>query len=366
MSQAHPNCRATGLGSTPHTSAATAVDFVLETFPDVPFWPQLPRRVFLENMYVQFTEHLPGVRIEGEREGISIDLEGDWLEQAESFYAAFLEGDPSRFAISPTHAAGLHEFLQRRSLAPEPAVAEMAPANSQSQVSGPRPWAVKGQVTGPISFGLQVTDQKLRPSLYDDDMRDVIVKHVLRQAQWQEAQLRALSPRTIISVDEPFLSMVGSAYASLSREGVVAMLEEVHGGLQGWTCSHCCANTDWGILLGTSVDVLACDAYAYAENLALYPEELGAFLSRGGMLAWGLVPNTAGAAEVITVDGAWDVLERALLCFERKGFDRRQLLPRSFITPACGTGSLSVSVAEHVMQVASELSTQVRESYEMG
>ena len=172
MEQEYPNCRATGVGSTPHTDSATAVDFVLQTFPDVPHWPQLPRRTFRENMYVQFSQHLPGVCVEDEEERIWVELNDDWLEEAEPFYAAFLEEDPARFAPSPEYAAGLYELLQRGPL-------EGA-------------WAIKGQVTGPISSGLQVTDQHLRPSLYDDMMRDVIIKNVLRHAQWQEAQLRAL------------------------------------------------------------------------------------------------------------------------------------------------------------------------------
>jgi len=339
----HPNCRATGIGSTPHTDSSAAVNFVLETFQDIPFWPQLPRRTFRENMYVQFSGYLPGVHIEDEDEHIFIRLDDGWLEQAEIFYAAFLEEDPARFATGPEYAAGLHELLKR----------------------GPLEgiWAIKGQVTGPISFGLQVTDQYLRPSLYDDMMHDVIVKNVLRHAQWQEAQLRTLCPRTIISIDEPFLSMFGSAYASISRAEVIAALEEVFSGLRGWTSTHCCANTDWSLLLETSVDILSFDAYEYAAYLALYPDEVRGFLARGGMLAWGLIPNTGEAAETITLDGAWEVLERALALFERKGFDRRELLPRSFITPACGTGTLPRPVAERVMRLACELSDQVREEY---
>jgi hypothetical protein len=341
--QNNPNCRATGIGSTPHTDVNTAVDFVLETFPDVPNWPQLPHRVFTENMYVQFTEQLPGVHIDTTEERIFVQLDDGWLEQAETFYAAFLEEDPARFAASPDYAAGLHELLRRGPLE--------------------RAWAVKGQVTGPISLGMQVTDQNLRPTLYDDMMRDTIIKNVLRHAQWQEAQLRTLCPRTIISIDEPFLSVVGSAFASVSREQVIAALEEVFSGLQGWTCTHCCANTDWSMLLETSVDILAFDAYGYADYLALYPDELRGFLGRGGMLAWGLLPNVGEEAETITLDGAWEALERALGTFERKGFERRDLLPRSFITPACGTGPLSTPVAERVMRLTRKLSDRVREEY---
>jgi methionine synthase II (cobalamin-independent) len=322
------------------------VDFVLATFPDVPYWPQLPRRTFRENMYVQYSEHVPGILVDDVEERIRVDLGDGWLEQAEGFYAHFLEEDPSPFALSAEYGAGLHELLNR------------GPLGSA--------WAVKGQVTGPISFGLQVTDTNLRPSLYDDMMRDVIIKNALRHAQWQEAALKKLHPRTIIFIDEPFLSMFGSAYAAISREDVITALEEVYTGLECWTGTHCCANTDWSLLLGTSVDIISFDAYEYAENLALYPDELWAFLDRGGMLAWGVIPNTGEAAETITLDEARAVFERALRLFERKGFDRQELLAKAFLTPACGTGTLSVPVAERVMRLTCELSDRVREEYNLG
>jgi len=245
----NPNCRATGIGSTPHTDPTTAVDFVLKTFPDIPFWPQLPRRTFKENMYVQFSEHLPGIQLDEAEERISAQLGDEWLVEAEPFFMKFLEEDPACFAPSKAYAAGLREMTAR----------------------GPMEdaWAVKGQVTGPISFGLQVVDQDLRPSLYDDMMRDAIVKNVLRQAQWQETQLHQLNSRTLLFIDEPFLSMFGSAFAAISREQVIAALDEVYAGLTSWTGTHCCANTDWSLLMETSVDVIAFDAYGYAETLVL-------------------------------------------------------------------------------------------------
>jgi hypothetical protein len=340
-----PNCRATGIGSTPHTDTSTAVDFVLETFPDIPYWPQLPRRTFRENMYVQYSEHMPGVLIDDEEERIRVDLGGDWLEKAEGFYAMFLEEDPTPFGPSPAYATGLYELLSRNSL-------ESA-------------WAVKGQVTGPISFGLQVTDTNLRPSLYDDMMRDTIVKNALRHAQWQEIQLKKLHSHVLVFVDEPFLSMFGSAYAAISREDVIAALEEVFTGLGCLTGTHCCANTDWSLLLATSVNIISFDAYGYAENLALYPDDLRRFLDRGGMLAWGLIPNTGEEAETITLEEAREVLEQALQLFERKGFDRQELLAKALFTPACGTGTLTVPVAERVMRLTCELSNRVREEYNL-
>jgi hypothetical protein len=81
------------------------------------------------------------------------------------------------------------------------------------------------------------------------------------------------------------------------------------------------------------------------------------------MLAWGLIPNTGEEAETITLDQARQALDNALQLFERKGFDRQELLARAFFTPACGTGTLAIPVAERVMRLTRELSDRVREEY---
>ena len=56
----------------------------------------------------------------------------------------------------------------------------------------PGEWA-KGQVTGPISFGLIVTDQNLRASLYDEMLCDAIVKNMGMNARWQVRQLKTVA-----------------------------------------------------------------------------------------------------------------------------------------------------------------------------
>ncbi len=73
------------------------------------------------------------------------------------------------------------------------------------------------------------------------------------KASWQEKELRQISKNTIIFVDEPYMSSFGSAFVPLSREKVVSLLEEVFGGISGLKGVHCCGNTDWSVLLGTSL-----------------------------------------------------------------------------------------------------------------
>ena len=54
------NFEATGIGSVPFKDPETACGIIFDNFPSIPFWPQLSRRSYHENMYAQYSERLPG------------------------------------------------------------------------------------------------------------------------------------------------------------------------------------------------------------------------------------------------------------------------------------------------------------------
>ncbi|MCS7179080.1 MAG: methionine synthase [Anaerolineae bacterium] len=332
------------IGSTPHTDPAEAVRQVLAYFPDIPAWPQLPRRSFRENMYAQFSTGFPGVNVNVVEEKIFVDFTRDLTPELEQLYRAYLEQDWNFAALSEEEAAGFGPFIQAVAQLPHP------------------PLAVKGQVTGPISWGLGVTDQRGRSILYDDTLADAVARHLAMKAAWQERELRQVCPTVILFLDEPYLASFGSAYVALGREQAVALLEEVLGAIQGIKGIHCCANTDWSLLLETSVDILSLDAYGYAEHLALYPEQVDAFLQRGGMIAWGIVPSSR---EVLheTTESLLDRLHNAIHRLVRKGIPLENILRASLITPSCGTGTLSPDLAERVFSLTAEVSTEMRRRY---
>ncbi|MGD8464521.1 MAG: methionine synthase [Anaerolineae bacterium] len=338
MSEFRPELRSLAAGSLPHTDPEAALELVLRTL-DIPTWPQLPQRAFVENMYVQFSECFPGVVVEGER--IYVDRERDLDRDLERLYVAYLTDDVDSAAISPQYAAGLYRFLESD--------ADLSPV-------------VKGQVTGPVSWGLMVVERNRKPILYDDVLAEAVGQHLRLKASWMEAQLRTLSSETIVLVDEPYMSSFGSAFVSLSRGQVVALMEEVFAGIEGLKGVHCCGNTDWSLLLSTTVDILSLDAYGYAEELALYHEEVGAFLERGGSIAWGIVPASDQALEE-TVESLVERFHAALHLLTEKGLHRDDLLQSALIMPSCGCGSLSVETAEWVLDLTGKVSNALQARY---
>ena len=334
-------CLPTGIGSMPHTDPSEACSVVVRYLKEIPVWPQLPKRSFLEHMCVQFSHGFPGITIEDER--VYVDYYQDLDEPLEQLHTAYLENNIDKYPISSDYAAGLHSFLALTTLAP---------------------LGVKGQITGPITWGLAVTDDSRRAIIYDDTLADAIAKLLKLKAAWQEKALSQISSNTIIFVDEPYMVSFGSASFSLSRERVINLLEEVFGGISGLKGVHCCGNTDWSILMDTSTDIVSFDAYNYAESLSLYPAEIKAFLDRKGAIAWGIVPNDEESLAKESVASLKDRLEEAMTPFTRKGVPFKQLLQQGLLTPSCGLGLLAnKEAASQVLELLAELSIKIRKSY---
>jgi len=334
------NCKATMIGSLPSADAESACRQVIKYLPGLPAWPQLPARSSLENMYVQYSEGFPGAVIADGKVTVKPGPEFD--DELALLYLAHADNNVDRYAVSPDYAAGLYAL-----------------AGSGQVKHG----AVKGQVTGPVSWGLCVTDASGRGILYDDLLADAAAKFLRLKAAWQEKFLRKLAPQTVIFIDEPYLASLGSAFISISSEQVSLLLEEVLSGLSGIKGIHCCGGTDWTLLLKSSIDVLNFDAYNYFESLACYPDEVHAFIKRGGAIAWGIVPNDEEVLQKESLPSLSDRLEAAIAFFSSDGISFKELVSRSLVTPSCGLDSLSPDAAEEVFRLLAGLSEKFRAKY---
>jgi len=333
-------CLPTVIGSMPHTNPSEACSLVSHYLRDIPAWPQLPKRSFRENMYAQFSQGFPGVVIEADK--IFIDRSQDLDKPLEKLYAAYLDNDFDKYPTSAEYAAGLHSLLSLTNLSP---------------------LAVKGQITGPVTWGLTVTDDSRRAIIYDDILGDAVARLLKLKVSWQEKALSKISKNTIIFVDEPYMAAFGSVGVSLSRERIISLLDEVFSGISGLKGVHCCGNTDWSVLLETSADIISFDAYNYAQSLSLYPAEVKRFLDRKGIIAWGIIPNTEESLAKETVASLNDRLEEAMAPFTRKGIRFKQLIEQGLLTPSCGLATLPVEATAPALGLLAELSAKIRRRY---
>jgi len=340
----NPKCLATAIGSLPHTSPSTACEVILKNIPDIPIWPQLPNSDFREKMEIQYSEGLPRVAFDEEKERMYFDTSGDISQDFEKFYENYLAENLDYFQISPEFSRGIYE------------TEKIFKSGSQ-----PVPKYFKGQVTGPITFGLGRVDENKRSIYYNEVFRDVIVKGTEMKARWLINKFKFLECSQICFVDEPILSGFGSStYVSVHRSDVVNYLNDVikaihkEGALSG---VHCCGNTEWTILVDAGVDIISFDAYEYGETIGYYPREINAHLEKGGSLAWGIVP-TSEKANQETPQSLINKLKVDNLA--QKGIDKNLLWERCLLTPSCGTGSLPVELSEKIFYQLSEVSQILR------
>lgn len=336
---------ATCIGSFPHLSPAEICDTLVRRLGDCPAWPQLPRRDARENMYAQYARALPGARIDPDDGKVILDSSGDFAGALTRFYEQVLGDNLAGFGPDAETAAGFQVLLSR-----------LEGLGSDG--------FVKGQITGPISFGLQVTDVNDRPVLYDETLRDVVVQGLTAQARAQCRSLGRSGRKVILFVDEPYLSSVGSATIPVSEADVIECIDAVtsailaEGALPG---VHCCGNTNWSLLTRTSARIISFDAYNFMEGMTLYPVELAGFFAKGGALAWGIVPTDAEALARSTAIALSDRLEAGLARLAAgMGHDPDLLRHHSLITPGCGAGTLSVDLAERAITLTREVSDELR------
>lgn len=334
----------TGIGSMPHPSPEAALDLISSSLPQAPHWPQLPQRDYHEQMLCQCTEGLPDVRYDKARQVAYFQTDGDFLPELEEFYANYLAFEdsgvvPDAFAISPAFAAGLHALIERLS-------------------KGTPPDWVKGQIPGPFSFGLGVTDESRKAIYYNESFQDVVIKGLALKGAWMAQALKPLARRVIIFVDEPILTGFGSsALVTISREEVISRFNEViapiktSGALVG---SHCCGNTDWSLFAESKLDLISFDAYNHAPSLGLYADAITAFLRRGGILSWGIIPTEAidrEDAESLSLK-----LRSAIDGLAAQGVPESLLRSQVALTPSCGVGTLSIAQTEKVYRILAEFS----------
>lgn len=353
--ESKPRCIATAIGSLPHPSPHQAMDVVMAALPDAPIWPQLPRLGMREQMEIQYSEGLPRVVLDEQKQRMYLNTEGDTSEELAAFYEAYMaaeeSGDYSTAAISPEYSAGI------------PALEE------KLKGLGRKLPYVKCQVTGPLSFALTIVDQDKRAVYYNEEFADVVVKNTAMKARWQIEKFKPYAEQVICFIDEPILSAFGSStYVSLQRADVVARLAEVIEAVhaaEALAGVHCCGNTEWSILVDAGVDILNFDAYDYGESVALYPEHMKRHIvERGNAIAWGIIP-TSTAIRRESVESLVARFEKAVDHLALKaGIAREQLLEQAIITPSCGTGSMQIDDAERVFRLLGETSEALRAKYD--
>lgn len=333
------NCRTSAMGILPHTDVNRALDLALSL--DIPFWPQLPKLDYYEDMYVQVTENFPGVRIDEENRRIDFDTERFYEE-----LPAFIERmeDDDTYRLTGRYSAVYHEFLSR----------------DLSKF-----YAIRGQIEGPVSFGFSVKDETDKPLIYVDEVRDLLIDFMARKVTVMGRELAEKNPRSFMFVDEPGLEFIFSSLSGYPEEAARRDMDRFFSQVEGNRGVHLCGNPDWDFLLKTPMDILSFNAFGRGDRFVNYVPSLKKFLEGGGIVGWGMVPANYDDFYSTKVDGLMEMLEGFWETLEKAGISREYLLPRSLLMPAtCAlVNPDNHETVEKCYDALKELSLRVREKY---
>lgn len=348
--------QALAIGSLPHNTVESAMEVVKKDFSEIPFYPQLSNINRNEDMTIQFLEGLPSFL--PSNESFEIDTESEkFFEDLESFFTDYEEiiADTDteileKYAISKEFSSTFPEF--------------------EKIIKNTKPQYAKAQIIGPFTLAAMLTDQNGINAIFDETLREIVVKLLTLKVLWQIKHIKQANPTTIpiIFMDEPTLSQLGtSAYLTISEKDVVDMLAEIseiihqNGGI---SAIHCCGKCDWTILIKAKADIINFDAFAFSEHLGLFAQEIDKFLRDGGKLAWGLVPTLdVEALKNITLADLIKYFGQGIKYLTNKGIDEKLIIDNSLITSSCGAGSLSVELAQKAMDLVFELSNELRKRF---
>lgn len=303
----------TGIGSLPFTSPTAAIQAIIDSSLELPFWPQMPKLSEQEGIIGQGLGVLAGL-IESRTEGYGYRVkEGKIDLVVEALHRGGGE-------LTPANAAGFGAFEQALS----------------SGVFGSAV-AVKGQIEGPITLSAYLFHRG-RPFLSDPLLFAAVAFHISQIICWQIDRLMAAGLPVLLFVDEPALCLEVSAGNAVSEERrLTALAAAIDGArLRGaYAGLHCCAARPLSRMCLVNPDILSFDAH---EGLELFFSDADAlaFARRGGIVAYGLIPTWQDLSTL----RAEHIFTRWLTLASLAG-DPQQFARNAIITATCGLGLLT-------------------------
>lgn len=337
---------ATGIGSVPFQDVKATCKEIVHHLPVMPFWPQLVKRSYVEDMYIQYSEGLPLLEVNEKKRCLEVCSSGDREAELVSFYDRFLAHDIDYFEISRDYAPGMYELLEL-----------IDKGNDHEQQF------IKGQTVGPITFAAGITDLDGKSLLHNPELLEAMVNGLAIKALWQVRELGKSGRIPVIFLDEPYLTGFGSAFSPIQRHKVIDLLSSIIKYLRDNSDTligiHCCGNTDWSMLIEVDPDIINFDAFEFMDYFLLYSDDIQHFLKNGGTVAWGIIPTSNFTGNEST-DSLLARLEKGLERMYEWGLDPDVVAERSILTPSCGMGTMAPEASETVIRLLSSLSKKLR------
>jgi len=316
------NCGTTAMGIMPHKDVDKALDLALGL--DIPFWPQLPHVSPYEDMYIQTSEHFPGIAIDFEK-GRLVFKTARFEEELNDYFTKMEL--PETYALTSEYSVVFQNFLSK---------------NLQNYK------AIRGQITGPVSFGFKVFDENLKPIIYNEEVKTILFDFIQKKVNFQFQELKKKNPNAFVWVDEPGLGYVFSGLSGYNDQQAKKDYYDFVQGLEGPKGLHLCAEVNLPYLLELGIEILSFDAFQIGFMPKEYAWSAAEFIKKGGVISWGIVPTESSVLSIQTPEKLASVLSNYWkVISENTGLSSRQIAEQSLIAPArCCLVDVTIETSE--------------------
>lgn len=312
----------TSIGSLPHADPHAAAALVLERQPRLPAAPSLPNRSGTERMVAQAAWGISGVEVLPDG---SLQIDDPRLDPGAPLTTTGIEGEPF---------VGLRAFLG---------------------AAAGRRTPVKLQLTGPVTLGLALhaagvdAERAFAVAGSAVSARADALLRVARQALPQAP--------LVVFVDEPGLSAAMHSGFPVAPDQAVDLVSGALAAIEphAVTGLHCCGAADWKLVLQAGAQILSLPV---GMGAVAHAGALGAFVERGGWIAWGAVPTSGPLGS--SAARLWEQLSAEWCGLTQGGCDPVLLREQALITPACGMATHDPAQVDTVLALTSQVARRVR------
>jgi hypothetical protein len=315
-------CGTTAMGIMPHKDVDKALDLALGL--DIPFWPQLPHVSLYEDMYVQTSQNFPGIEINFDKGRLAFHTT-KFQESLEDYFTKMECAET--YTLTPEYSVVFQKFLSQ---------------NLQSYK------AIRGQITGPVSFGFKVLDENLKPIIYNEEVKTILFDFVQKKVNLQYHELKKKNPHAFVWVDEPGLGYVFSGLSGYNDQQAKEDYYQFVQGIEGPKGLHLCAEVNLPYLLELGVEILSFDAFQIGFMPKEYTQSVAEFIKKGGIISWGIIPTEFKALEIQTPEKLASILSSYWnVVSENTDLSLDQIAEQALIAPArCCLVELTIEAAE--------------------
>lgn len=221
---------------------------------------------------------------------------------------------------------------------------------------------------GPFSLMFNLNNMDCAHTLTDKTLRKFFIQIYTLKALWYINKIQILSPDTIpiILFEEPFLNKFSNIKRKdenienyLLTELYAKIFDKIHksGALIGIQCFEKC---DWKIPLESDVDLISFNAYNNPHNLNIISKSVREFLSKGGVINWGIVPMDS--VDVITKMNAeilYDKLIKTINELVNTGIDSNLVYQNSLVSVIGDVYKLPLFFSEKALLLAHKIAAKL-------